>query len=121
MNVFDYVNAPQKLLTTEIVGWLTAIHEQKGRQDVLLRAHPASVLDGLVKIANIQSTGASNRIEGIDTTDKRLRELVTARIEPRNRDEREIAGYREALLQIPYNFMTSFRQLARRNVVHCSH
>lgn len=44
-----------------------------------------------------QSTGASNRIENISTSDKRLRELMLEKAEPRNRDEREIAGYRYVL------------------------
>ena len=48
----------------------------------------------------IQSTGASNRIEGIYTTDKRLKELVSQKAEPRNRSEEEIAGYREVLAMI---------------------
>lgn len=41
-----------------------------------------------------QSTGASNRIENISTSNKRLRELMLEKAEPKNRDEREIAGYR---------------------------
>lgn len=45
----------------------------------------------------VQSVGASNRIENISTTDRRLRELVSERTDPRNRDEREIAGYRYVL------------------------
>jgi Fic family protein len=96
MKTFDYENAPIRLLTPDIVGFLTAIHEFKGRQDTLLSQSP-TVLDILMDIAKIQSTGASNRIEGIATTDKRLRELVTEKATPRNRAEREIAGYREVL------------------------
>ena len=96
MKVFDYLSAPQKLLTPEIVGLLTAIHECRGRQGVLSLTRP-DVLDSLKEVAKIQSTGASNRIEGIGTTDKRLREIVAEKVEPRNRNEREIAGYREAL------------------------
>ena len=48
----------------------------------------------------IQSTGASNRIEGIYTSDKRLEELVSQKAEPRNRSEQEISGYREVLATI---------------------
>lgn len=44
-----------------------------------------------------QSTGASNRIENISTSNKRLRELMLEKAEPKNRDEREIAGYRYVL------------------------
>ena len=54
----------------------------------------------LLEVALIQSTGASNRIEGIFTSDKRLEELVSQKAEPRNRSEQEIAGYREVLSTI---------------------
>ena len=54
----------------------------------------------LLAVALIQSTGASNRIEGIFTSDKRLEELVNQKSEPRNRSEQEIAGYREVLATI---------------------
>lgn len=48
----------------------------------------------------IQSTKASNQIEGLFTSDKRLKELVAKKTEPRNRSEEEIAGYREVLATI---------------------
>lgn len=51
----------------------------------------------------IQSTGASNRIEGIFTSDKRLEALVSKKAEPHNRSEQEIAGYREVLALIHEN------------------
>ena len=44
--------------------------------------------------------GPSNRIEGIRTTDARLRGIVEGRAEPRTRDEEEIAGYRDVLATI---------------------
>lgn len=93
---FDYKTVPSALLTPETVALLTALHECKGRQEVLLSGKPA-LLESLAEVARVQSTGASNRIEGIGTTDKRLRELMAEKIAPRNRDEREIAGYREVL------------------------
>lgn len=57
-------------------------------------------LKALLEVALIQSTGASNRIEGIYTTDRRLKELVSQKAEPRNRSEQEIAGYREVLATV---------------------
>jgi Fic family protein len=53
-----------------------------------------------MEVAKIQSTGASNAIEGIHTTDKRLAELVREKSAPRNRYEQEIAGYRDVLATI---------------------
>lgn len=55
------------------------------------------MLESLVEVAKIQSTSASNKIENIATSDKRLRDLMAEKAEPKNRDEREIAGYRFVL------------------------
>lgn len=99
MKEFDYAKAPKALLTPDIVAMLTSIHEQKGKQELFVEAY-ADALTTLMEIAKIQSTGASNRIEGINTTDKRLEELVRDKSAPRNRTEQEIAGYRDVLATI---------------------
>ena len=99
MKTFDYVKAPERLLTPEIVQMTGSIHEHKGRQELFLEAN-ADELKPLLEAALIQSTGASNRIEGIFTSDKRLEELVRQKAEPRSRSEQEIAGYREVLATI---------------------
>ena len=99
MKSFDYEKMPRVLLTPDIVAMLTNIHEHKGKQDLFIEAH-SDVLTSLMEIAKIQSTGASNRIEGVNTTDKRLKELVHEKSAPRNRNEQEIAGYRDVLATI---------------------
>ncbi len=99
MRVFDYYKEPEKLLTPEIVQMVAGIHEHKGKQELFLEAN-IDELKTLLEVALIQSTGASNRIEGIYTSDKRLEELVSQKAEPRNRSEQEIAGYREVLSTI---------------------
>lgn len=99
MRVFDYRKEPEKLLTPEIVQMIANIHEHKGKQELFLEAN-IDELKTLLEVALIQSTGASNRIEGIYTTDNRLEELVSQKAEPRNRSEQEISGYREVLATI---------------------
>ena len=99
MRDFDYITSPAKLLTPEIVQMVGSIHEHKGKQELFLEAN-IDELKTLLEVALIQSTGASNRIEGIFTSDKRLEELVSQKAEPRNRSEQEIAGYREVLATI---------------------
>jgi len=103
MKTFDYINTPKTLLTPDIVAILTSIHEHKGKQGLYIEAH-ADALTSLMEVAKIQSTGASNRIEGIHTTDKRLEELVRNKSTPRNRNEQEIAGYRDVLATIHESF-----------------
>lgn len=107
MRSFDYIKTPEELLTPEIVQMVASIHEHKGKQDLFLEAN-IDDLKTLLEIALIQSTGASNRIEGIYTSDKRLEELVSQKAEPRNRSEQEIAGYREVLATIheSYEYIT---------------
>ena len=99
MRNLDYKETYQKLLTPEIVSCLARIHEQKGQQNLFIEAHK-DALSELLEIARIQSTEASNRIEGIITTDERLRKIVRNKTAPRNRNEREIAGYRDVLTTI---------------------
>lgn len=99
MRSFDYIKTPEQLLKPEIVKMVGSIHEHKGKQELFLEAN-IDELKTLLEVALIQSTGASNRIEGIYTTDKRLEELVRQKAEPRNRSEQEISGYREVLATI---------------------
>ena len=118
MKNFDYITNPAKLLTPEIVQMVGSIHEHKGKQELFLEAN-IDELKTLLEVALIQSTGASNRIEGIFTSDKRLEELVSQKAEPRNRSEQEIAGYREVLATIheSYEYITP-----RPNIIlqlHC--
>jgi Fic family protein len=97
------MNLPEGLLTTEVVNLISAIHEYKGKQDLYISAKP-DALSAMLEIAKIQSTEASNRIEGIITTAERLKAICADKAEPRNRSEREIAGYREVLGLVHENY-----------------
>ena len=103
MRRLNYKQTYQELLTPEIVSYLAQIHEQKGQQNLLFEAHKDALTE-LLEIAKIQSTEASNRIEGIITTDDRLKKIVRNKTAPRNRSEREIAGYRDVLTTIHENY-----------------
>lgn len=74
MRRFDYTKKWEKLLTTEIVKYLTIIHEYKGKQCLIAERH-ADILESLIEIAKIQSTESSNKIEGIFTSDVRLKKM----------------------------------------------
>lgn len=103
MRVYDYKNEPKKYLTPEIVTLISKLYEHKGKQELFIEAN-ADDLEVLLEVAKIQSTGASNRIEGIFTTDARLEEIVKEKVKPKNRSEQEIAGYREVLQTIYENY-----------------
>ena len=99
MRTYDYNKKWQQLLTPEIVTMLSQIHEFKGEQNLFIEAQ-SDTLTQHVEIAKIQSTEASNKIEGIFTSDERLKKLVTNKTTPRSRNEQEIAGYRDVLSTI---------------------
>lgn len=103
MRNYDYKEKWKKLLTPEIISLLIAIHEYKGEQHLIAERY-ADVLTDLVDIARIQSTESSNKIEGIYTSDERLKKIVLDKTMPRNRNEQEIAGYRDVLNTIHENY-----------------
>ena len=96
MRDFDYHELTSVHWDSEIVGLVAQIHEFKGRQELYLKQKP-SALEKLIDIAKVQSTEASNRIEGIVTTNTRIGQLCKEKTMPKNRDEEEILGYRDAL------------------------
>ena len=96
MRTFDYKKIAEYSWDNEVLSYVAKIHECKGRQELYLKQRPAE-LERLVEIAKIQSTESSNRIEGIITTNARLKQLVEDKTTPRNRDEMEILGYRNVL------------------------
>lgn len=96
MRSFDYDGLPPSLSQLPITNLLLAIRECKGKQALWEHAKPDE-LAALRDVARVQSIGASNRIEGIATTEKRLRALVLHSVQPQNRNEEEIIGYRDVL------------------------
>lgn len=103
MRAFDYEREFSRLMVPEVVNALSAIHALRARQELRMELRPVE-LEGLREIARIQSTGASNSLENIRTSNVRLRELVQMRAQPKNRDESEIAGYRAVLDLIHENY-----------------
>lgn len=96
MRDFNYGKLRNIKWDNEVLGLVAQIHEYKGKQTLFLKQKPAT-LEKLVEIAKIQSTESSNKIEGIVTTATRIKQLCDQKTTPRNRDEEEISGYRDAL------------------------
>lgn len=103
MRNFHYNELTSRSWDNEVIGLVAQIHEYKGRQELYLKQKPAE-LDRLIEVAKVQSTEASNEIEGIRTTNTRLMQLVRDKTTPRNRDEEEIMGYRDVLNTIHENY-----------------
>ncbi len=102
MRSFDFEKEYSKLLTPDIVSYIAQIHEYRGRYST--DNVQKELLSELLEIARIQSTEASNRIEGIITTDDRLKKIVREKTLPKTRSEKEIAGYRDVLATIHENY-----------------
>lgn len=103
MRSFNYSALKDKKWDNEIVSYVSLIHEHKAKQEIFLKQKPQE-LEKLIEIAKVQSTEFSNEIEGIRTTDTRLKQLVNEKTTPRNRDEEEIVGYRDVLNIIHENY-----------------
>ncbi len=103
MRKYDYSYLKNRTWDNEILSYISKIHEYKGKQELYLRQKPVE-LNRLIEIAKIQSTEASNRIEGIITTNARLKQLVANKTTPKNRDEEEILGYRNVLNLVHENY-----------------
>lgn len=105
MRPFNYSEIKIKMWDSDILGLIAAIYKEVGKQEMYLKQRPEE-LEKLVEIAKIQSTEASNAIEGIVTTSTRVRQLIEEKTAPKNRDEQEIAGYRDVLTIIHESFDT---------------
>ena len=104
MREFNYSLIRERKWDSELLEELiAAIYKEAGKQELYLKQRPED-LNKLVEIAKVQSTEASNAIEGIVTTNTRIRQLVEEKTTPKNRDEQEIAGYRDVLNIIHESF-----------------
>ena len=103
MRQFNYSLIKDQKWDSDLLGLIAAIYREAGKQEMYLKQRPQQ-LEKLVEIAKIQSTEASNAIEGIVTTSTRIRQLVEEKTTPKNRDEQEIAGYRDVLAIIHESF-----------------
>ena len=103
MRIFNYSKINEQKWDSELLGLIAAIYKEAGKQEMYLKQR-SEELEKLVEIAKVQSTESSNAIEGIVTTNTRIRQLVEDKTTPKNRDEQEIAGYRDVLNIIHESF-----------------
>lgn len=103
MRTFNYSEIKNQKWDSDILSLIAAIYKEVGKQEMYLKQRPKE-LEKLVEIAKVQSTEASNAIEGIVTTSTRIKQIVEEKTTPKNRDEQEIAGYRDVLNIIHASF-----------------
>ena len=123
MRNFNYSEIKNQKWDSETLSLVAAIYKAAGKQELYLKQRPQE-LEKLVNIAKIQSTEASNAIEGIITTNTRLKQIIAEKTTPRNRNEQEIAGYRDALSIIHESFDTiplTQNYILQLHKIMCSH
>ena len=82
MRAFNYSKIKEQKWDSEVLGLIAAIYKEAGKQELYLKQRPEE-LEKLVEVAKIQSTEASNAIEGIVTTSTRIRQLVEEKTAPK--------------------------------------
>ena len=75
MRDFNYSKIKEQKWDSEVLSLIAAIYKYAGKQELYLKQRPDE-LEKLVEIAKIQSTESSNAIEGIVTTNTRIKQLV---------------------------------------------
>ena len=103
MRTFNYSDIKNQKWDSEILGLIAAIYKEAGKQEMYLKQRPEE-LEKLVEIAKIKSTEASIAIDGFLTTRTGMKQLVEEKTTPKNRNEQEIAGYRDVLNIIHESF-----------------
>ena len=86
MRTFNYSKISEQKWDSELLGLIAAIYKEAGKQEMYLKQRPEE-LEKLVEIAKVQSTESSNAIEGIVTTNTRIRQIVLDKTAPKNRNE----------------------------------
>ena len=96
MHIFDYSFLENGPVPSKILNLTASLYSERTLTDTRKSAS-AQVFSELELIAKVQSVKSSNAIEGIVTSDERIRDIVTNSSAPLNHDEADIAGYRDVL------------------------
>ncbi|MDR1851008.1 MAG: Fic family protein [Mycoplasmataceae bacterium] len=96
MKTFNYHKLKYTKLSMKTLSYIAIINKYVGKFELFNKQKP-ELLTKLNELAKIQSIDFSNKIEGISTNNSRLRKIVEDEVKPKTRDEKEIAGYRDAL------------------------
>ena len=103
MKKFDYSFLDNGLLPANLINLTGAIYSLKTGAEIRKDEYE-KIFTELEKIAKVQSVKSSNAIEGIITSDERIRAIVNQSSKPLNHNEFEIAGYRDALNEIHLHY-----------------
>lgn len=103
MRKFDYSFLDNGVLPANLINITSIIYSLRTMSNIR-KVEYENIFTELEKIAKVQSVKSSNEIEGIVTSDERIKEIVNKSSKPLNHNEAEIAGYRDALNTIHLNY-----------------
>lgn len=103
MKIFDYTFLKNKPIPAHTVNLLTTVEKLTIDRRTLISSYP-KLFEELTKIAIVQSIISSNAIEGIVTTDERIKGLLNGSVSPINHNENEILGYKDVINLIHGNY-----------------
>ena len=95
MRKFDYSFLNKETIPEPILLLLQQIAELKIEADIKKGRHP-QICEEMRGVARVQSVKNSSAMEGISASDERINAIVTQYSVSCNRNEEEIAGYRDA-------------------------
>ena len=103
MHKYDYSFLKDYEITNKLIGLSNVIFESNNKSINLRYKNPV-IFDKLHEKAIIESTISSSRIEGIETNEKRQKELLIENKKPLNHDEAELSGYKDAIVFISEHY-----------------
>ena len=103
MHNFDYSFLKDLSITSRLIGLSNVIAESNYRTKIQKNNNPL-VYKKLHEKAIVESTIFSNRIEGVETSEKRNDEILNKNYPPLNHNEQEISGYKDAIVYISENY-----------------
>ena len=103
MHKFSYEFLKDKLITADLFSLSNIITDLKSKTDAK-KDRNKSLFAKLETIAIKESVEGSNAIEGICTSEERIKEIVENNAEPLTHNEEEIAGYHDAIKFIKENY-----------------
>lgn len=103
MHRFTYAFLKDKTVTSELFSLSNIITDLKGKTDERKNSN-RTLFSKLETIAIKESVEGSNAIEGIFTTEQRIKEIVENNSEPLTHNEEEIVGYRDAIKFVKENY-----------------
>ena len=103
MRKYDYSFLRDDKLPLQYLNIITSIYTLNANDSFRHLKHE-TIYSELENVARAQSVKGSNAIEGIVTTDERIKAIVNMNSAPLNHDEKEIVGYRDALNYVHNNY-----------------